>query len=930
MIWEEQRIMALENQINLYSVDTGNFYTKKERYLHNKNAKIRSERRYISNEIENLHDTILELGYSGNDIDNISKNKIDELKIIGDAQVIIQDFINLCKIKTYKNKAANSTKNKLLRLLENKVKSKEKQKKGGIQSRVLDPDTITNKNVISLFESSLTRMLGVSKDELTEDILVVQVYYFDIFKDISFYGFTYKGEKYKYYTSSAGQIRKKKAVFIKDSIWSKYEKTIMCGLTIDKINSNGGSNVNKHLAYMALMNSATDEWADFDIDRTIVIDDFETNVFGEYEFIDDSNYEIRRIKDFIPITHTDGAGMVLFGSNRMFRSPWVKGLLGVFDYRSLVLEWREKFQDDTIGIITDIYGKKHDVIAENIYVIFTKSQFKMNKYYDSWDEYKEYFKKYNCRAGVCNVEEERIADSRLNYQELQTLTEITDLELSDISKPSVERLNSLCSTIENMQRIFGVTSYNKNMTSLQKAVKMYPNIMNDTYFKNIIKGIKDSLIKKYKSAKLEVNGKYTFLLPDFYAACEFWFLHNDNPAGLLEDKEVWCNLFKNKKELDCLRSPHLYKEHAVRSNVASVGSDERKIAISKWFNTNAIYTSCHDLISKVLQFDVDGDHSLVIGDEKIVDIAKRSMNGVVPLYYNMRKAEPTELNTRNVYAGLNAAFTGSNIGQYSNNITKIWNSDVFINGTDEEKKNATNIVKLLCMENNFCIDFAKTLYKPERPKNIDKKIKDFTKKSVPYFFKYAKDKEINQVEPINNSIVNKLDSLIPNPRINTRKLGLGEIDYKLLMHNVYTEIDKDLIKIYTELNNTYHFKVSMKDEFQNNLRFLACQIRETLSGFGYDDIEITDMLVKHLYEKKNRNHKELLWFCYGKYIVENLKNNIQVKKTKVIQCIDCGEWFEIDVNNGMTCRCRACLDNYKKERDRIRKQKYRMSHEVNG
>ena len=30
--------------------------------------------------------------------------------------------------------------------------------------------------------------------------MVVQVYYFDIFKDISFYGFLYKGEKYKYFT----------------------------------------------------------------------------------------------------------------------------------------------------------------------------------------------------------------------------------------------------------------------------------------------------------------------------------------------------------------------------------------------------------------------------------------------------------------------------------------------------------------------------------------------------------------------------------------------------------------------------------------------------------------------------------------------------------------------------------------------------------
>ena len=44
----------------------------------------------------------------------------------------------------------------------------------------------------------------------------------------------------------------------------------MCGLTINKINAKGGNNVNKHLAYMALTNSATDEWPEFDIDKSIV------------------------------------------------------------------------------------------------------------------------------------------------------------------------------------------------------------------------------------------------------------------------------------------------------------------------------------------------------------------------------------------------------------------------------------------------------------------------------------------------------------------------------------------------------------------------------------------------------------------------------------------------------------------------------------
>ena len=209
--------------------------------------------------------------------------------------------------------------------------------------------------------------------------------------------------------------------------------------------------------------------------------------------------------------------------------------------------------------------------------------------------------------------------------------------------------------------------------------------------------------------------------------------------------------------------------------------------------------------------------------------------------------------------------------------------------------------------------YAKTLYKPERPKEIDKAIREFTGKKVPYFFIYAKDKDESQVENTNNSITNKLDKLIPNPRINTRKLGLKPIDYKYLMHDVNTEIDEKLIEKYTELNNTYHFKISMKDEFQNNLHYLACQIREELSRFGYSEVEVTDMLVKYLYEKKNRKMKELLWFCYGKYIVENLKCNYPIHKTKVVKCIDCGEWFEIDVNASRSCRCEKCEEIHRKE-----------------
>lgn len=70
----------------------------------------------------------------------------------------------------------------------------------------------------------------------------------------------------------------------------------------------------------------------------------------------------------------------------------------------------------------------------------------------------------------------------------------------------------------------------------------------------------------------------------------------------------------------------------------------------------------------------------------------------------MRKAEPIFITTESIFEGLIAAFTGGNIGIYSNNISKIWNSNTMLHGTKEEKQDAINIIKLLCMENNFVID----------------------------------------------------------------------------------------------------------------------------------------------------------------------------------------------------------------------------------
>ena len=959
----------LDVQVQILSVDTGDFYSNREAMLHWLNHKLRIERNELKKKEKDITSKMFEFGINESDLKLILNYEYD-FDLLADniaASNLGKEYCRTVNLIKLKNEKIKESKDKLLKLLSNKVGVNEitngkhhirelrnlnpSGDKGNIYKYAKEP--FNDKKIISVFDSAFTRMIGAKQDELSEDFMVVQVYYFDIIKDLIYHGFTYKGEKYIYFTSSAGQIRTKKTVFIKESIWKKYEKTIMCGLTIDSINAKGGNNPNKHLAYMALTNSATDVWEEFDIDKAIVIDDFETDVYGTYDLVDDVDYSIKRVSDYVPIAHTDGAGMMLpcaFGKeqkNQMVRLPWIKGLLGVFDFKKFIEV------NNCSSEITDIYGKTWDIIEDDIQVIFTKSQTKMWKYYDSWEQYKEYYKHYNCTAGYTNKEEDKIKDATINYQMLQTLTEANDDEIDKIIRKSNDKLKNLCSSVQSMKSAFGITpdSCDDNMTYLQRAIKLYPDLMNDEWLKIILRQIKDSMVKNYKAGSLSIDGKYTFLLPDFYAACEYWFMGNKNPNGLLNDQEVFCWLFRKSKELDCLRSPHLYKEHAIRKNMAWNGDKEKQQYIREWFTTSAVYTSCKDLISKVLQFDVDGDKSLVVADENIINVAKNSMNNIVPLYYNMRKASPVQLNNQTIYDGLNAAFIGGNIGIYSNNISKIWNSDIFVNGSIEEKQNAVDLIKLLCMENNFVIDFAKTLYKPERPNYLHGKITDFTNKKLPHFFTYAKDKTIDQVEDINNSFVNKLDAKIVNPRINSRSIGLKQIDYTKLVNDpdiecrvvfskngkINAELSDPLIVKYCELNQQYHFKVNMEcaeltrgdllsnTQYKQDLFFkrIANEIRTELFQFGYSESEIVDILVKFLYYVKPSKHKSVLWFCYGKCIFKNLEKNIK-SKTKIVQCIDCGKWIEVDTKDNETCRCKECYTEYRRIYYREKKREQRL------
>lgn len=75
-----------------------------------------------------------------------------------------------------------------------------------------------------------------------------------------------------------------------------------------------------------------------------------------------------------------------------------------------------------------------------------------------------------------------------------------------------------------------------------------------------------------------------------------------------------------------------------------------------------------------------------------------------PLYYDMKKALSTPIGPNEIYTGLTNAFTGGNIGIFANNASKIWNSDIYVNGTKEERERAASYVAIITACENWNID----------------------------------------------------------------------------------------------------------------------------------------------------------------------------------------------------------------------------------
>ncbi|SHK41907.1 hypothetical protein [Desulforamulus aeronauticus] len=957
----------LNKQIQIYSVNANSFYSDKEKkFLHNE-EKVSRRKKWLEIKMQSIEQftlySLLKMGFNcplcNTNKENIKYNLTDFRHLIFSKRLnkdikkyinkLMKDYKYIIKSKAFKTLLKNNPTyqgckkkhNKLKKLLDQLI---EKYK----DVRILNPKKVSKYNMISIFDSYLTRTLNLEYNKLTTDLIIIKIKKYSILKQLIKRGCIFQDDVYSYFTSSAGQIRQQKIVMIKKSLWEQYKNTLMCGLTEEQINNmefiidgekHYGCNINKYLAYLALCNGATDKWKSFDIDKAIVLPDFETKVEGEVDYIEKKlvteikkkrNKEVAKINYWeindksnrrtmkISITHSDGCGWILpseSSKNFMVRLPWIKGLLTPCDY----LTWCKTYNNGNYKV-TDIYGKEWDLQKDDIRYVFFKSQFKMSKYYLSWEDYKTKFKDNNCHASKCNVEpdQNKFKNKHVPYQMWQTLLCMQNCEIDYFTKDVVDYLTKAYNQKDFMLDILGANEKKKKKNYLQQALTIYPELIKDPFVQTKLSNKINSKKKEAKSGKFELdNIRYTYLLPDVFAWMEYSLGGRKYPVGLLKNGEVSCKLYKDEPEIIVNRNPHLFVEWGIRNNVVDYRNEN-------WFITNGVYTSCHDLISKLLMFDNDGDLAVVGTDKKLIEIAKRNTEGIVPLHYEMGVAKPQEINSDNIYTSLVSAFKYGNIGEYSNKLTRLWNSNEY----DIE------MIKVICTINNFSIDAAKTLLMPKIKGDMNKKINDVDKKiKLPYFFRFVKDNYREyDLEKINNSTVNKICKRIEDiPYKKYDYSQFGHFRYDNLLRNKKIEINHIVIKEYKRLNQEmqkYFYKnTSMTKEEISSATWETLKYEFNMcfeeNNIKYEDA--VDMIVKYVYKNKNerKGRKELLFNVFGDAIVQNLKSNID---TNSILCSKCNK--RVKRTSNRQTMCEHCADEVKNERSKISMRNRRQKKKV--
>lgn len=149
---------------------------------------------------------------------------------------------------------------------------------------------------------------------------------------------------------------------------------------------------------------------------------------------------------------------------------------------------------------------------------------------------------------------------------------------------------------------------------------------------------------------------------------------------------------------------------------------------------------------------------------------------------------------------------------------------------------------------------------------------------MPNFFQYAKDKDPNtQVEPANGSTMNRISAKIPNSRIHYNN-RIGKFDWTMLINKAVDYTTREESKIIERYNwwiwNQRRFDYGEDTHINEDDLYKYRYIAQDIVEYSAEPIDVVvNSMVAYLYTVKKSSNKKMLWACFGRQIVENLKIN---------------------------------------------------------
>ena len=682
----------------------------------------------------------------------IPSNKITKLKTYSFKEaskdgcvVSIGDNLVLAKIREYYGENGDHVS------LYNKVQDIRKEMK---KIRKL-PTSTENVEAIKNFQSQLDNLLFV------DDIVNIKVVTKKEYRELGRKGFDLNGKHYVRFMVGSGQMRRNTVTFINEELFDYMQERLMCGLS-GKIKT---INLAKLSAYFALSFSSV-LWVREP--RVCVIKDFDTVIPNQrLNWInkgEDGNTVTQIYKD-IKLNSADGQGLISPEMAKLWaedmhlnyvpcsfvvRTAFVKGNLVPFDFK-------EYAKEHGVTTIKDRYGTEYNV--EDVDVLLSESQFKMAKYYSSWEGYLSYHKAYNLKWGVARYNKEFDDEYVLtNYQYIQVLN-LNKEDIDGLISYTTNWIKNICSGNLEYALTYNVGVKNPALnvdsiinscgSTFTKAIIKNPEMLKDGFVqRKIYNSIKES-IRQAKIGRIWVKGNYSFMISDPVAQCRSAL--GLSPDGLLPANHVYGN-FWNKRgvsgEVCLLRSP---LTHYSEVNVQKLSNTEEMQKWYKYIYSGIIYNIYDISVVKHADSDFDGDICMATDNPYFLKGAKREE---LPIMYD-KEAVPTQKITLPNQVRCDIKGLDTKVGQITNYSTSMLAMLPLFKGEkqQDQKQEIETRLKLLRELQGAEIDKIKGTAPPNFPKSwrhwvhINKDDDDIIKaekykynsmvvKKKPYFFIY--------------------------------------------------------------------------------------------------------------------------------------------------------------------------------------------------